>query len=223
MISARPITAESGRELLMPFAAADQVGSHAVMFESPELSRCARIRPALRQRSTRPCAACTRRPVAGRNRPARNPGRRPGKVSIITPATFSGAKPRAVSRGEESFEARVLLPIAIRKGRVDDRRVEIDDPGFLTRHAAGLLRAQCAPVKPTLETDHAQSSWLPPTWMPMRAGEFEGALGGLRTGGQQKHLVAAPPAPRPARHSTSGPAPRSESSSCAAARSAPGP
>ena len=58
-------------------------------------------------------------------------------------------------RGQEAVEARVLGPIAVREGDLHDGRVFIDDPGFLAGNAAGLLRAERAPVKAALRADDA--------------------------------------------------------------------
>ena len=74
---------------------------------------------------------------------------------MITPATFSGFMSALLHRREKCLEARVRLPVTVRERRRDDRRVLIDDPRLLPRHAAGLLRTQRAAVESALEADDA--------------------------------------------------------------------
>ena len=71
---------------------------------------------------------------------------------------------------------------------MDDRRVFIDDPGFLAGNAAGLLRAQRAPVKAALRADDAD---LPVAALAdaMGARELDRALSRFRARREQEDLV----------------------------------
>ena len=92
------------------------------------------------------------------------------------------------SAARKTLEAGVLLPVAVGEGRVDDGRVFVDDPALLPGHAAGLLRAERAPVKAALEADDADLL-LAADLDAVRARELDGAFGGLRAGGEQEDFL----------------------------------
>src|SRR6185369_13589599 len=91
---------------------------------------------------------------------------------------------------DEGVKAGVLLPVTVGEGSVNDGRVKINDPGLLSRHAAGLLRTESAAMETAFETNKADL-FLTTGFDALGAGQLERALGGLRTGGQQKDLVQA--------------------------------
>src|SRR5438128_4025841 len=94
----------------------------------------------------------------------------------------------ALQGGEEGVEAGVFLPISIGKGRVDDCRIEINDPRLLAGHAAGLLRAERSAMEAALVTHNADFLFAADC-EAVCPSKFNRALGCLGTSGQQKDLI----------------------------------
>src|SRR5262245_40030455 len=75
---------------------------------------------------------------------------------------------------QEQVEACVFGPVTVREGNLDDGRVFIDDPVFLSGNSTGLLRTERAPVKAAFRANDADL-FRPVFANSVRAGEFDGA------------------------------------------------
>src|SRR3954463_1406367 len=100
------------------------------------------------------------------------------------PGDVLRAQVSPVQSRDEEIETGVLSPVTVGKRDLDDRRVFIDDPGFLTGNAARLLSTQSAAMEAAFSADNADL-FLTPLANAVGAGEFDGAFRGLRTSGEE--------------------------------------
>src|SRR5262249_17196637 len=89
---------------------------------------------------------------------------------------------------EERVEPCILLPIPIRERRINNRRIQIDYPGFLPTQTSSLLCSQRAAMEPALEPNDA-NLLLATNGNPSGPSEFNRALGCFRTGRQQEYFL----------------------------------
>ena len=64
-----------------------------------------------------------------------------------------GAKTFLFQSGQEQIEARVLGPIAVWKGDLNDGRIFVYNPRLLSRDPAGLLGPECSAMKSALSVE----------------------------------------------------------------------
>src|SRR5207248_11632879 len=89
---------------------------------------------------------------------------------------------RAPDGLQEDFKSSILLPITVRKWRVDNRRIKINDPRFLAREATGLLGSERSSMESALVADNP-NLLRAANCLTIRPCQFDRALSRFRTGG----------------------------------------
>ena len=183
-MSARPATAESGNELVIPLP--KQARSGTMPYCSNPKNVPVRPNPACTSSQTSSACCWSHQP---RSRCMNSVGAKGGVGALVSLENYAGDRTEVdtlVAQALlEGIKRGVGLAVAVGECDLHETRVEVHDPVLERRDAAGLLGAESSPVKGVAERDDRdllRSGVLD----AVDAAQLHGAFDGLRSGGQQK-------------------------------------